>query len=105
MLLNGGGRKMEKQEKPKITAIAYSKDKFVSKKLSNIEEALGFQDYRVVWLNVDGLSLAEELRDVFKIHERPIRALQRQTSRVRVFVFPEYLFLIVHQVYESEGGA
>lgn len=48
---------MKKQEESKITAIAYSKDKFVSRKLSNLEEALGFQDYRVVWINVDGLSL------------------------------------------------
>ncbi|MDI3475744.1 MAG: magnesium transporter [Thermococcaceae archaeon] len=103
-MLWNGGREMKRQEESKITVIAYSKDKFVSRKLSNIEEALGFQDYRVVWINVDSLSLGEQLRDVFKIHERPIRALQRQTSRVRVFVFPEYLFLIVHQVYESEGG-
>lgn len=70
MPLNGG-REMKKQEESKITAIAYSKDKFVSRKLSNLEEALGFQDYRVVWINVDGLSLGEQLRDVLKSTRGP----------------------------------
>ncbi|MBP1912722.1 magnesium/cobalt transporter CorA [Thermococcus stetteri] len=88
----------------RITAIAYSRDKFTSRKLSSLREALELKDHQVVWVNVDGLSLLDEIVEVFNIHKRPIKALQHQTSRVRVFMFPDYLFLVLHQVYESEGG-
>jgi magnesium transporter len=95
---------MGKPGDARITAIAYSRDRFTSKKLSGLREALELKGYEVVWINVDGLSLLEEIREVFNVHERPIKALQRQSSRVRVFMFPDYLFLVLHQVYESEGG-
>jgi magnesium transporter len=94
----------EKTGKPRITLIAYSREGFTSKKLSNLREALDFEDYDVVWVNIDGFSLADEVKEVFSVHERPMRALQRASSHARVFVFPEYLFLILHQVYEIEGG-
>jgi magnesium transporter len=63
----------EKTGKPRITLIVYSREGFTSKKLSNLREALDFEDYDVVWVNIDGFSLADEVKEVFSVHERPMR--------------------------------
>ncbi|WP_232473284.1 magnesium/cobalt transporter CorA [Thermococcus thioreducens] len=67
-------------------------------------EALSVEGYNVIWVNVDTPSLIPEVMDALGIHERPMKNLRRASSRARVFVFPDYLFLLLHQVYEIEGG-
>ena len=89
---------------PRITVIAYSKDKFISMKVSSVKEAITIEGYDVIWMNVDTPSLVPEVMDALGIHERPMKTLRRAGSRARVFVFPDYLFLLLHQVYEIEGG-
>ncbi|WP_297090750.1 magnesium/cobalt transporter CorA [Thermococcus sp.] len=89
---------------PKITVIAYSKDKFISMKVSSVKEAITIEGYDVIWMNVDTPSLVPEVMDALGIHERSMKTLRRAGSRARVFVFPDYLFLLLHQVYEIEGG-
>nr|WP_246112292.1 magnesium/cobalt transporter CorA [Thermococcus aciditolerans] len=55
-------------------------------------------------MNVDTVSLVSELRDALGIHETPMKALRRASGRARVMVFPDYLFLLLHQVYEIDDG-
>ncbi|WP_297419216.1 magnesium/cobalt transporter CorA [Thermococcus sp.] len=93
----------EESEKPRITVIAYSKEKFMSRKLSSIEEAVGIEGYDVVWVNVDTVSIIPKLKEFLGIHEVLVRDFKR-TGRPRVMVFPEYLFILLHQIYEKDGG-
>ncbi len=90
----------ETEKNPRTTVIAYSRDKFLSRKAETIEEALSVRGYDVMWVNVDTVSLMPELQKALGIHETPMKALRR----ARVMVFPDYLFLVLHQVYEIEGG-
>ena len=90
-------------KKPRITAIAYSKDKFMSRKLSDIREVLEITGYDVVWVNVDAVSLVPELMRTMGIHEALVKGFGR-TGRARVMVFPDYLFVLLHKVYEKNGG-
>ncbi len=77
---------------PTITVIAYSKDRFTSAKVSSLSEALKIGgEYDVVWVNVDTLSLLQDVIKVLGVHERPIKHLGKAGSRARVFVFPDYL--------------
>lgn len=94
----------DKPENPTITVIAYSKDRFTSAKVSSLSEALKIGEYDVVWVNVDTLSLLQDVIKVLGVHERPIKHLGKAGSRARVFVFPDYLFILLHQVYEMEGN-
>ncbi|NJD99495.1 magnesium/cobalt transporter CorA [Thermococcus sp. LS1] len=91
-------------EEPKITVIAYSRDKFVSRKVSSLKEAVEFEKYNVVWINVDGFSIIPELKEALQLDDAPIKALTRSSIRARVMVFPDYLFLLLHQVYEMNGS-
>ncbi|AEK72227.1 magnesium and cobalt transporter [Thermococcus sp. 4557] len=94
----------EAGEKPRITVIAYSRDKFLSRKVESIKEALSVSGYDVVWVNVDTVSIVPELREALGIHETQMKTLRRASGRARVVVFPDYLFLLLHQVYEIDGG-
>ncbi|NJE42127.1 magnesium/cobalt transporter CorA [Thermococcus sp. GR6] len=91
-------------EEPKITVIAYSRDKFVSRKVSSLKEAVEFEKYNVVWINVDGFSIIPELKEALQLDDAPIKALTRSSIRARVMIFPNYLFLLLHQVYEVNGS-
>ena len=93
----------EPREKPRITVMAYSKDRFMSRKFSSISEAFGMEDYDVIWVNVDTVSLVQEIKEALGIHEVLVRNFKR-TGRPRVMVFPDYLFVLLHQIYEKEGG-
>ncbi len=94
----------ESKEKPRITVIAYSKDDFMSRKLSDIREVLGIDGYDVVWVNVDSVSLVPELKEVLGIHDVFVRDFKKGAGRPRVMVFPDHLFVLLHQIYETGGG-
>ncbi|ASJ09201.1 magnesium and cobalt transport protein CorA [Thermococcus siculi] len=92
------------EEKPPVTVIAYSRDKFTSRKLSDVREALSIKGYDVVWINIDTVSLIRELKEALGIHEVLVRDFKRGSGRPGVRVFPDYLFVLLHQIYETEGG-
>ena len=94
----------KEEEKPRITVIAYSKDKFLSMKTGSIREVLSIEGYDVVWINVEDPSLIVELKKELGLPEVFVRNFGRGSGRPRVMVFPDYLFLLLHQVYEIEGG-
>ncbi|ASA77492.1 magnesium/cobalt transporter CorA [Thermococcus sp. 5-4] len=94
----------EAEEKPRITVIAYSRDDFLSRKVSSMREVLEIEGYDVVWANVDTVEAVTEIMEALNIHDRPMKVLRRASTHARVFVFPDYLFLILHQVYEIDGG-
>jgi len=94
---------MAQAEKPRMTLIAYSKEDFITRKISRIEEALNLS-YPVVWVNVDDPALAPEVLEALGVQERTLKVLKRAGGRARVLVFPDHLFLLVHQVYEIDGG-
>ncbi|BAA29213.1 magnesium/cobalt transporter CorA [Pyrococcus horikoshii] len=92
-----------KKSTSEISVIAYSKDKFMSTKVSSLEEALSFRDYTVVWINVIySPALDAELKKL-GVSNRVIKAIKRDSS-ARVFIFPDYIFVILHQVYEVAGS-
>jgi len=92
------------EKKPQVTVIAYSKEEFMSKKLSDVWEALSIEGYDVIWVNIDTLSLVPELRSALGIHGVLGKSLRRGAGRPKVMVFPDYLFVLLHQIYETEGG-
>ncbi len=94
----------EESKRPRMSLIAYSKDKFLTKKISDIGEALKLRDYTVVWVNVEDPSLVPTVLEVLEVHDRPLKVLKRSGGYARIFVFPDYLLLVLHQVYEIEGG-
>ncbi|MCD6524190.1 MAG: magnesium/cobalt transporter CorA [Thermococcus sp.] len=94
----------QREEKPKMTLIAYSPEDFITKKISEIEEALKVEGYNVIWVNVDDPALAPEVLKSLGVQERVLKVLKRSSSRARVLVFPDHIFLLVHQVYEIDGG-
>ena len=91
-------------EAPKITIFAYSDDKFEEKRVKKLEEALDYKDYRVVWINIDGIGYLEELKNTFRVHDVTIKAIKRIKSRARLTILKDHLFILLHQVYELKGG-
>lgn len=91
-------------EAPKITIFAYSDDKFEEKRIKKLEEALDYKDYRVVWINIDGIGYLEELKNTFRVHDVTIKAIKRIKSRARLTILKDHLFILLHQVYELKGG-
>ena len=85
---------------PVMSLIAYSKEKFLSRKISSLEELEGIEGM-MIWLNVIGDG---EVLSQLVPHRNVIRALTRSRERARVFVFPDYIFLLLHQVYETDSG-
>lgn len=91
-------------EAPKITIFAYSDDKFEEKRIKKLEEALDYKDYRVVWINIDGIGYLEELKNTFRVHDVTLKAIKRIKSRARLTILKDHLFILLHQVYELKGG-
>jgi len=91
-------------EAPKITIFAYSYDKFEEKRIKKLEEALDYKDYRVVWINIDGIGYLEELKNTFRVHDVTVKAIKRIKSRARLTILKDHLFILLHQVYELKGG-
>jgi len=91
-------------EAPKITIFAYSDDKFEEKRIKKLEEALDYKDYRVVWINIDGIGYLEELKNTFRVHDVTVKAIKRIKSRARLTILKDHLFILLHQVYELKGG-
>ena len=91
-------------ETPKITIFAYSDDKFEEKRIKKLEEALDYKDYRVVWINIDGIGYLEELKNTFRVHDVTVKAIKRIKSRARLTILKDHLFILLHQVYELKGG-
>jgi len=91
-------------EAPKITIFAYSDDKFEEKQIKKLEEALDYKDYRVVWINIDGIGYLEELKNTFRVHDVTVKAIKRIKSRARLTILKDHLFILLHQVYELKGG-
>ncbi|ASJ10433.1 magnesium and cobalt transport protein CorA [Thermococcus sp. P6] len=91
-------------EKPGITVFAYSPGEFEERRIESLREALEFKEYRVVWVNVDGIAYIDELREIFGFHEASIKALLRSRSRARVSLREDYLFLLLYQIYEVKEG-
>jgi len=91
-------------ETPGITVFAYSPGKFEERRIESLREALEFKEYRVVWVNVDGIAYLDELRGIFGLHEASIKALLRSRSRARVSLREDYLFLLLYQIYEVKEG-
>jgi len=91
-------------EAPKITIFAYSDDKFEEKRIKKLEEALDYKDYRVVWINIDGIGYLKELKNTFRVHDVTIKAIKRIKSRARLTILKDHLFILLHQVYELKGG-
>ena len=92
------------EEKPRITLFAYSKEDFKERRIESLKEALEFKDYNVVWINIDGIAYLEELKEIFGFHDSSIKAILRTKSRARVNLLEDYIFLLLHQVYEIKGG-
>jgi len=84
---------------PAMGLIAYSKEGFLSRKISSLDELEGVNG--VVWLNVVGDG---EVLSKLVPHRNVVRAFLHSKESARVFVFPDYLFVLLHQVYETESG-
>lgn len=91
-------------EAPRITVFAYSPEKFEERRIKTLQEALEFKEYRVVWINVDGIAYLDELKEIFSFHDASIKAILRSRSRARMSLLENYLFLLLHQLYEIKGG-
>ncbi len=90
--------------KPRITVMAYSKDKFLSKKIETLEEALSIGDFEVIWINIEGKISMETLKKTLALPDSILRMLLRSSGKPRVVMFPDYLVLLLHQVYGIKGG-
>ncbi|WP_048148296.1 magnesium/cobalt transporter CorA [Palaeococcus ferrophilus] len=89
---------------PRITVFAYSKDRFEERRVESLGEGLTFKDYRVVWINVDGIAYLDELREFLGVHDAHLRALTRGRGRAQVHAMDDYLLILLHQIYEIKGG-
>ena len=91
-------------DEPKITIFAYSGDKFEKKRIKKVEDALKYKDYKVVWVNIDGIAYLQELKEIFGFHEVAIKSILRAKTRARVSILKDHIFVLLHQVYELKGG-
>ncbi|ALV62189.1 Magnesium and cobalt transport protein CorA [Thermococcus sp. 2319x1] len=91
-------------DEPKITIFACSDDKFEEKRIKRVEDALRYKDYRVVWVNIDGIGYLQELKETFGFHEVAIKSILRAKTRARVSILKDHIFVLLHQVYELKGG-
>ncbi|RLF78200.1 magnesium and cobalt transport protein CorA [Thermococci archaeon] len=91
-------------EAPRITVFAYSEGKFEERRIKALKEALEFKSYSVVWINIDGIAYLDELKELFDFHDSSIKAILRSKSRARMSLLEDYLFLLLHQLYEIKGG-
>ncbi|WP_297498717.1 magnesium/cobalt transporter CorA [Thermococcus sp.] len=96
--------KGNKEKRPGITVMAYSRDKFLSKKAETLRDAIFPGNYKVAWVNVEGPLPVEELKSELGFPDAIVRSLAKGSGRPRVMVFGDYLFLLLHQVYEIESG-
>jgi magnesium transporter len=91
-------------DSPQITVMAYSKDSFMSRKVADLESALQFAEYPTVWVNVTGFSAIPKLEKLLDLRGFPSRLSSRPTAHPRVVIFPDYVFVLLYQVYETQGG-
>lgn len=99
------GEKM--MDRPQITMIAYDEGEVVVRTLSRLDECLPFRkQFRVVWVNVDGLhdvSLISDVGNLFDIEPLILEDILHTGQRPKLEDFDRYLYLVL-QMVDYEGG-
>lgn len=87
-------------EKTRIQLIAYDGQRMVEKQNPDADDITNARnEYRVVWVNVDGLSDAKvivELGKLFRLHELALEDVVNTHQRSKLEPYDEHLFVIAH---------
>ena len=96
----------KKGHKPEVSLIEYDAHTIVERKIDRIEEIFPCLDNeKVSWINVDGLSDIEMLRQLgnhFRIHPLALEDMLGAGQRPKVDEYDNQLFVILQMVYETE---
>lgn len=88
---------------PQLTVMAYGPEHFVERRLDDVEGLTRIlEQWPMTWLDVDGLgdpALIERLGTMFHIHHLTLEDIVHVDQRIKVEVFPTYLFLVVRMAY------
>ena len=78
--------------------IAYGADQFLEKQLTSLDEVPSIlNQYKVVWINVDGLgdtALIERLGSIFQLHRLALEDVVNTHQRAKVDTYGEVLFIV-----------
>lgn len=93
-------------EKPKISIIDYSPERFKEKTLETIEECRAYRDKKTItWINIDGIHQAnviEQIGQSFQIHPLTLENIMNTAQRPKIEYFPDYLYISLKMIYWDE---
>lgn len=89
-----------------ITLIQYDEETIFEGRFDNLEELMRrFDPHKVNWINIDGLSDIQLLRDIareFKIHALALEDVLNTTQRPKVERYSSHYFIVSEMIYAEE---
>ncbi|NRD19897.1 magnesium/cobalt transporter CorA [Winogradskyella eckloniae] len=86
-----------------IEAFDYTKDTFLERVLTTIEDTYSFKDTdSVSWINVDGLKHTEQIENIgkqYNLHPLVLEDIVNTTQRPKIDEYDDYVFIVLKMLY------
>jgi magnesium transporter len=90
-----------------MQVIAYRREEFLERAVTNPEELRGIlDDWSVVWVNIDGLGdigLIQQIGEIFRLHRLALEDVVNQHQRSKMEQYGDQHFIVTHMVEWKEG--
>lgn len=90
-----------------IHVIAYRREEFLERAVTNTEELRGIlDDWSVVWVNIDGLGdigLIQQIGEIFRLHRLALEDVVNQHQRSKMEQYGEQHFIVTQMVEWKDG--
>ena len=97
----------ERSGPPLLTLTQYDAESIFEGRFDTIEELLGrFDEQKVNWINIDGLSdvgVMRALGERFEIHPLALEDVLNTTQRPKIEQYPGHYFIVAEMIYEADA--
>jgi len=88
-----------------IEAFDYTKDKFVEKEITKVEDCFGFEYGSITWINVNGLNHVTEIEKIgkhFELHPLVVEDIVNISQRPKIDEHDDYMFVVLKMLYYDD---
>ncbi len=85
-----------------IEAFDYTKDNYVEKELTNVEDCFNFNEGSITWININGLNhvnAIEKIGEHYQLHPLVLEDIVNIAQRPKIDEYDDYLFVVLKMLY------
>lgn len=85
-----------------IEAFDYTKDQYIEKELTNVEDCFHFDEGSITWININGLNhvnAIEKIGEHYQLHPLVLEDIVNISQRPKIDEYDDYLFVVLKMLY------